>query len=284
MDEPKLAEGVWSLALRTPTLPPATSTNTVVFGDERLVIVEPATPRPDEQARLAGLITGLQAEGREVVGILLTHHHGDHVGHAEGLRERLGVPIWAHSATAARLGFAVDEHVDEGWSLELGGGHRVELVHTPGHAPGHLVVWERASNVAHVGDLVAGEGTILVDPSDDGDMGLYLDSLRRMQALAERSVVERGAPPIFVPAHGPVLRDSIAITRYYVSHRLAREQKVRAAIVEQGAREFAAVVRLAYADSPSAPWPLAAMSVEAHLRKLIREGELVREGALLRPA
>lgn len=284
MDEPKLAEGAWSLALLTPTLPPATRTTTVVFGSDRLLIVEPATPHPLEQARLAELLAGLQAEGRELVGILLTHHHVDHVGHAEGLRERLNVPILAHPATAARLGFHVDQHVDEDWSIDLGGGHRVEVLHTPGHAPGHLVVWERASNVAHVGDLVAGEGTILVDPSDDGDMGLYLDSLRRMQALAEQVQAERGQAPIFVPAHGRILHDSIGVTRHYIAHRLAREHKVRQAIVEQGARSLSEIVRLAYADTPAAPYPLAAMSVEAHLRKLVRDGEVVREGALVRPS
>lgn len=284
MDTPKLAEGAWALALLTPTLPPATRTTTLVLGGDRLLIVEPATPHPLEQAKLAALLAELQAEGREVIGILVTHHHGDHIGHAEGLRARLDVPILAHPATAARLNFTVDQHVDEGWSIDLGSGHRVEALHTPGHAPGHLVVWERASNVAHVGDLVAGEGTILVDPSDDGDMGLYLDSLRRMQALAEQVAVERGRAPIFVPAHGPTLHDSIGIVRHYIAHRLAREDKVRRAIVEQGARAFTEVVRLTYADTPSAPWPLAAMSVEAHLRKLIRDGEIIRDGASLSPS
>jgi ribonuclease/clavin/mitogillin len=279
--EPKLAEGAWSLALLTPTLPPATRTNTVVFGGDRLLVVEPATPHPLEQARLAALLDQLRAQGREVVGILLTHHHSDHVGHAESLRARLDVPIFAHRATAERLGFAIDQHVDEGWSIDLGGGHRVDALHTPGHAPGHLVAWERGSDVAHVGDLVAGEGTILVDPSDDGDMGLYLDSLRRMQAAAEQFASERGRPPIFVPAHGPTLHDSIGVARRYIAHRLAREDKVRRAIVEQGASAFTEVVRLAYADTPTAPWPLAAMSVEAHLRKLIRDGEIVRDGAKL---
>lgn len=284
MNEPKLAEGAWSLALLTPTLPPATRTTTLVLGGDRLLIVEPATPHPEEQARLAALIASLAAEGREVVAILLTHHHVDHIGHAQELRTRLDVPILAHPATAARLRFAVDETIDEGWSIDLGAGHRAEALHTPGHAPGHLMIWERASNVAHVGDMVAGEGTILVDPSDDGDMGLYLDSLRRMQSLAERSLAERGRAPIFVPAHGPVLPDSIGVTRHYIAHRLAREAKVRRAILEQGARSFSEVVRLTYADTLAAPYPLAAMSVEAHLRKLVREGEVVREGAELRPA
>lgn len=276
----KLATGAWMLALRTPTLLPATHTNTLILGTDRLIVVEPASPHPDEQARLEALLATLRAEGREIVGIVLTHHHVDHVGHAEQLRDRIGAPILAHPATAERLGFAIDEPIDEGWSLELGGGQRVEALHTPGHAPGHLVIWETASQIAHVGDLVAGQGTILVDPSDDGDMALYLDSLRRMGARAGQAA----SPVVFVPAHGPAQRDPVAITSHYVAHRLAREAKVRAAVLEQGARDSLTIARLAYADSPGAPLPLAQMSVEAHLRKLIREGELVREGAHVRPA
>jgi glyoxylase-like metal-dependent hydrolase (beta-lactamase superfamily II) len=274
-----LAEGVWLLALRTPTLPPATHTNTLIVGGDRLLVIEPASPHADEQARLEALLEQLRAEGRELAGIVLTHHHVDHVGHAERLRERLAAPIYAHPATAARLDFAIDHAIDEGWSLELGGGSRIAALHTPGHAPGHLVMWEQQSGIAHVGDLVAGQGTILVDPSDDGDMALYLDSLRRM---GERAEQQPGS--VFVPAHGPAQRDPVALTRHYVAHRLAREAKVRKAVIEQGAHDSLEIARLAYADTPGAPLPLAQMAVEAHLRKLIREGELVREGARVRPA
>jgi glyoxylase-like metal-dependent hydrolase (beta-lactamase superfamily II) len=278
-DDSRLAEGAWLLALRTPTLPPATHTNTLIVGGDRLLVIEPASPHADEQARLEALLEQLRAEGRSLAGIVLTHHHVDHVGHAERLRDRLATPILAHPATAARLDFAVDQTIDEGWSLALGDGARVAALHTPGHAPGHLVIWEQQSGIAHVGDLVAGQGTILVDPSDDGDMAVYLDSLRRMGDLAEQH-----GSAVFVPAHGPVQRDGPAITRHYVAHRLAREAKIRKAVVEQGARDSLEIARLAYADTPGAPLPLAQMAVEAHLRKLIREGELVREGGRVRAA
>jgi ribonuclease/clavin/mitogillin len=271
------------LALETPTLPPATSTNTLVIGGDRLLIIEPATPHAREQARLHSLLAELGAEGRTLAGIIITHHHADHIGHASALREAHGIPIFAHPETAARLDFSIDETIDEGWSMDLGGGHTIEALHTPGHAPGHLLLWDAATEVAHAGDLVAGEGTILVDVRDSGDMGVYLDSLRRMSQRV-RSRAALGRSPIFVPAHGPILHDPATVLDHYVAHRLAREDKVRRAVIEQGRRSFVRILASAYADTPKRLWPLAALSVEAHLRKLVADGELVRDGYGARPA
>lgn len=280
-EQPRIAEGAWVLALDTPTLPPATATNTLILGGDRLLIVEPATPHPRERARLDALLASLQAEGRVLAAVLVTHHHVDHVGYAEGLREAHGIPIYAHRETASRVNFAIDQELADGWTLDLGDGHLVEALHTPGHAPGHLLVWDRKTGIAHAGDLVAGEGTILVDVSDGGDMAIYLDSLRRMAA---RVRAEQPGAVRFVPAHGPVLEDPAAVLDHYVAHRLAREHKIRQAVVEGGHRAFLAILAAAYADAPKRVWPIAALSVEAHLRKLVAEGELVREGRGARPA
>lgn len=282
-DSARVAEGAWVLALDTPTLPPATATNTLVVGGDRLMIIEPATPHAREQARLDALLAELQAEGRTLAGVIVTHHHVDHIGYATALREAHGIPILAHPETAARLEFSIDEHIDEGWSCDLGDGHTLEALHTPGHAPGHLVLWERKIELAHAGDLVAGEGTILVDVRDAGDMGVYLDSLRRM-ATRVRERAASGRAPMFVPAHGPILHDPAALLDHYVAHRLAREDKIRRAVIEQGRRSFVRILASAYADTPKRLWPIAALSVEAHLRKLVAEGELVRDGQGARPA
>ncbi len=279
--ESRIADGAWVLALDTPTLPPATATNTLILGGDRLLIVEPATPHAREQAKLDALLATLRAEGRELAGVVVTHHHVDHVGYAEALRDAHEIPIYAHAETARRLEFAVDVEVDEGWTIELGDGHRVEAVHTPGHAPGHLLVWDRKTGIAHAGDLVAGEGTILVDVRDGGDMSVYLDSLRRMAARvrADPSDAVR-----FVPAHGPVLDDPVATLEHYVAHRLTREDKVRRAVVEEGRSSFMGILAAAYADTPKRLWPIAGLSLEAHLRKLVDDGELVRAGLGARPA
>lgn len=281
--EPRpVSEGVWVLALTTPTLPPASATNTVVFAGDRMLVVEPATPHASEQARLNDFLARRRAEGRELAGLCITHHHADHIGYAARLSDRYGAPIFAHEQTAARVDFPV-EAIDEDWQLELGDGQLVEALYTPGHAPGHLVLRERKSGLAHVGDLVAGEGTILIDVRDDGDMGLYLDSLRRMIGEVRRDR-EAGHRPRFVPAHGPVLDDPLAILEHYIAHRLAREARVRTAVLEQGHRSFPAILASAYADKPKQIWPLAALALEAHLRKLVADGELIRRGLGARPA
>ncbi len=256
------------LPLRTPTLPPATSTNTMVVGSARFVVIEPATPHPDERERLVAEVEARRGQGGVFEGILLTHHHVDHIGFAEGLRQRYGVPLMAHEATASRVDFGIDRRLGEGDVLELGDGVEVQCVWTPGHAPGHLVYVERKGRVAHGGDLVAGEGTILVDPDDSGDMIEYLDSLRRLATLE----IDR-----LVPAHGPVLEDPVGIANHYIAHRLEREAKVVSAIGPI-ARTVDEVLADAYADTPKFLWGLAAKSLEAHLRKLDVEGRIARVG------
>lgn len=268
----EIAAGVRLLALRTPTLPPATATNTLVVGRKRLAVIEPATPYADEQAALDELLGALVGTGADVAAILLTHHHQDHTGYATALRERTGAPIHAHALTAARLDFPVDVLLADGEEVALDDGFTLTAMHTPGHAPGHLVFGERRSGLTYAGDLVAGTGTILIDPEDDGDMIAYLASLERVAAAR---------PTALVPAHGPVLDDPQECLRRYRAHRLMREQRVLAAIPAAW-RAVSAVLAEAYADTPPALWPLATRSLEAHLRKLATEGLVRRCGAEVR--
>jgi glyoxylase-like metal-dependent hydrolase (beta-lactamase superfamily II) len=272
----QLDEAAWVLSLRTPTLPPATTTNTLIVAGERLAVIEPATPHAEEQRVLLDAIDRLAADGRTVAAILVTHHHPDHIGFAAALRERCGAPVMAHAETAARVQFEVDRLLGDGDTVDLGGGVELQAVFTPGHAPGHLVFLEPGSGIAHAGDMVAGEGTILIDPDHDGDMAVYLASLRRLGQIGATRLV---------PAHGPVLRDPCAVVEHYVRHRLAREAKVVAAIGPAGST-FDDVLARAYDDTPRYVWPLAAKSLEAHLRKLVDDGIVVRDGTriLLAPA
>jgi glyoxylase-like metal-dependent hydrolase (beta-lactamase superfamily II) len=263
----RLNDWTYLLALRTPTLPPATTTNTLVVAGERIAIIEPATPHEEELAALETLVARLRAEGRVVQGLVLTHHHRDHIGCARLLRERWEVPIYAHPATAALIDVPVDEPLEDGDRIDLGGGVALTAMHTPGHAPGHLVLQEERSGLAHAGDMVAGVGTILVSP-EDGDMQQYLQSLARLRDHRFTALI---------PAHGPVLSDARGVCERYIAHRLQRERKILAAI---GAAPVPVeeVLARAYDDTPASAWPLAAASLESHLRKLAVEGAIDRLG------
>ena len=240
-----------------------------MVGRRRLAVIEPATPYAEERADLDAVVDELASAGGEVVAILLTHHHVDHIGYAEELRARTGAPIFGHAQTAARLGFAVDVELSDGAEVELDAGFSLAALHTPGHAPGHLVYCERRSGVMYAGDMVAGIGTILIDPEDGGDMAAYLHSLDRMAAAG---------PSLLVPAHGPVLRDPEGCVRRYKAHRQMREDRVLAAIGEEP-RDLSEVLAAAYADTPQELWWLASRSLAAHLFKLEAEGRVYRQGA-----
>lgn len=269
----RIAPTIEMLPVRTPTLPPATATNTFLVGTGEAVLVEPATPYREEQDAMADWVQAARLRGVEPVAILATHHHPDHVGGAMALRERLQLPLWAHAMTARRLEgiVEIDRLIQDGERIELGGDTPTSLtaMHTPGHAPGHLCFTDEASNIMIAGDMVASIGTIIVEPTD-GDMLLYLESLRKMSALE---------PAGLLPAHGGLIEDPQAILSFYVEHRLMREGKVLDALQARGkpSRPRHLVAR-AYDDVPKAVWPLALGSIEAHLIKLEREGRVAKEG------
>ncbi|WAS93852.1 MBL fold metallo-hydrolase [Nannocystis punicea] len=268
MAEPEVLDpGVWRVPYETPTLPPATATNTLIVGTRRVAVIEPATPYATERAALDALLTERAAAGAEIVAVLVTHHHGDHIGYAFELAQRLRAPIYAHSLTAARLDFPVDVTLADGDRLELDDGYVLRALFTPGHAPGHLVYCEERTGIAYAGDLVAGIGTILIDPADGGDMSAYLDSLARLGAAR---------PTALVPSHGPVITAPQECLERYITHRRQREGRVLAAL-HAGATRMPELLAGAYSDTPREIWWLAERSLDAHLRKLEAEGRVRRE-------
>ncbi len=248
-----VAPGIRVLALRTPTLPPAAHTNVYLVGPEAgpVAVVDPGSPYGDQQQHLEEAVADLG-----VSQVLLTHHHGDHVGGAAALAARFGIPIAAHPATARRLAGVVEvtQLIEDG-DVVCG----ATAVFTPGHAEGHLCFEVGRAIIA--GDMVAGLGTILIDP-DEGDMALYLASLAALRARPQA---------MLLPAHGPMIPDGHAKLSEYLSHRQMREDCVIAALATGGTTSE--LVAIAYSDTPRVLWQLAERSLLAHLVKLVREGK-----------
>jgi len=257
------------MPLRTPTLPPATTTNHYVLGDEELLLIDPATPHRTAQTRLVALLEAMIATGSRLVGLFLTHHHNDHIGAVTALADRFEVPVLAHAETARLLRgqIAVDRLVeDEDDVLTCRDGRTWRALFTPGHAPGHLVLYDMGSGMI-AGDMVAGEGTIVVDP-DEGSMADYLASLARMRALD---------PAWLAPAHGQVIHDADALLAHYIAHRQQREQRVMHALTADWQADDA-LLPSAYGDVARLLWPFALRSLRAHLIHLAEQGLAQRQG------
>lgn len=237
-----------ALPVRTPTVPPATHTNSYRVGN---VVFDPASPYGDEQDRLATWAEGVEA-------IVLTHHHLDHIGGVVDLQRRTGAIVYAHPDS--RLPFAFAPIVD-GQQIATSEGTLTAL-HTPGHADGHLC-FVHASGAILAGDMVAGTGTIvLVEP--EGHLGTYLDSLARLLPLGGR----------LYPAHGPDLDTEVAVSAY-VAHRHRRTEQFDEAL-RAGPLTPEDIAATVYAGVPGVHLGLAGLQVATHLTWLEERGRVRR--------
>jgi ribonuclease/clavin/mitogillin len=261
--------------VRTPTKPPATHTNCyLIYTSDELLIIDPGSPYEDEQEALSACIDELLAEGRSVREIVLTHMHPDHVGGVNALREHLGdqIKVAAHRLITALIAESihVDRFVADDEVIRLNGSPEISLraMHTPGHARGHLCFYEERTGTLISGDNIVGLGSVLIDPPE-GNMRDYLQSLERMRALPNLSVIFGG--------HGPAIANPYAKLDEYISHRLDREQKILQA-VREGAATPKDIVARVYTDVSPKAHAMAERAVLAHLEKLIADELIQRSG------
>ena len=268
--------GIFTAPLSTPTLPPATTTNTLIAGMDRLYIIDPATPDQAEQQRLFNKMDELIDEGKTFAAVLLTHHHVDHVGAVNAVSRRYQLPVRAHAETYRRIdaGYIKGEPLKDGNRLELGmapdgtGDWHLKVVHTPGHAVDHLCFIDSRYDAAIVGDMLSTVSTILIDPPE-GHLSTYLHSLNRLLSIPMKTLY---------PAHGPPHRDGHSLIRYFLKHRQERENAIKSALT--GAPQ--SIDRLlpeVYADVSESVYPIASRALLAGLIKLEEDGFSKRQGA-----
>lgn len=230
-------------------------TNTYLVGSEEVAVIDPG---PDDAGHLDAIVA---AAGDRIRWIVVTHTHPDHSPGAEPLRGRLRPDVLV-LGNEARDGFDPDATIGDGHVID-GSDFTLRAVHTPGHAGNHLCYLLEEVGMLFSGDHIMNGSTVVIGPPD-GDMAIYLDSLERVRRLA---------PATIAPAHGDVITDPIAKVDEYVRHRLAREEKVVAALAAAPApATLDDLVPIVYADVDDARYPIARRSLWAHLRKLAQDG------------
>ncbi|KQT82539.1 MBL fold metallo-hydrolase [Aurantimonas sp. Leaf443] len=169
------------------------------------VVVDPGGDVPD-------ILAAIETLGLKIEAIWLTHGHIDHAGGAKDLKAALGVDILGpHEADAPLLAaiesqaamFGVggdaksvtpDRWLSDGDTLSFGD-HVFEVLHTPGHAPGHVVFFDRAAKFLHAGDVLF-RGSIGRTDLPGGDHATLLASIRD-------KVLPLGDEVGFICGHGP---------------------------------------------------------------------------------
>lgn len=158
------------------------------------------------------IIQTVEENGITLKAIWLTHGHLDHAGGAMEMKERLGLDIIGPHEddrplletiedSAERFGMAgmvrncyPDRFLKDGETVGFGD-HVFEVLHTPGHAPGHVVFFNRAQNFAHVGDVLF-HGSVGRTDLPGGDHDTLLASIRD-------KLFPLGDDVGFICGHGP---------------------------------------------------------------------------------
>ena len=196
------------LDLRIIPVTPFSQNCSLLFDTEskEAILVDPG----GEANKILGEIEKLGLTLKEV---WLTHGHLDHAGGADEIREKTGVPVigphkddqfwmddiemhwenYGHKGMGRNV--VPDRYLEDGDKLTLGG---VEfgIVHTPGHTPGHVVIYNQDMKIAFVGDVLF-RGSIGRTDFPKGNLDDLVTSIRT-------KLWPLGGDMRFVPGHGPM--------------------------------------------------------------------------------
>ncbi len=153
----------------------------------------------------------IQQLGGTVEKILLTHGHMDHCAAADVLRQQWSVPIegpeegdrfwieglpkWCEmSGFPMAEAFEPDRWLKDGETVTIGG-VELDVIHCPGHTPGHVVFYSKDQNLAWVGDVIFA-GSIGRTDFPQGNHEELIHSIRA-------KLFPLGDSVQFVPGHGP---------------------------------------------------------------------------------
>ncbi|GBG03035.1 MBL fold metallo-hydrolase [Azospira sp. I13] len=165
----------------------------------------------DPGGNLERILAAAQRHGVTLEKILVTHGHIDHAGGVAELAEQLHIPVegpgeedrfWIDGMPQQSKmfgfpdvrSFTPDRWLKGGDTVQVGN-LTLEVLHCPGHTPGHVVFFHRPSQVAMVGDVLFA-GSIGRTDFPKGDYDTLIRSIRE-------GLFPLGDTVEFIPGHGP---------------------------------------------------------------------------------
>lgn len=264
-------------------------TGTYILGTRDVVVIDPGPSLDSHRDALE-----IALNGRNVVGIVVTHCHSDHSPLTAWLHGVTSAPRFAIGPHRVYEGFIEEDDFDpseedpdekkdtdeERETIDLDFSPDIAVVDgetflstpefsltavaTPGHTSNHLAIAMDIDNALFTGDHIMGWSTTVVSPPD-GDMRAYFDSLHKVIGRHDS---------ILWPTHGGPITDPQPFLAAYLEHRQQREHQ----IIQQlavGNNTIPGMVKVLYASIDKRLHRPARRSVWSHLRKLVDEGIVV---------
>ena len=89
----------------------------------------------------------------DLKGIILTHHHYDHTGAVDRIKNETGCPVYLHREDCDMYGNQVDVYMEDSDIIDLDG-VQLEVIHTPGHTRGSVCIFDGKDRVCFTGDTI----------------------------------------------------------------------------------------------------------------------------------
>jgi hydroxyacylglutathione hydrolase len=248
-----------------------------VIGKGNVAIVDPG---PDDPTHIGALLEAVR--GETVSAIFVTHTHRDHSPAVPAVKAATGATVYAEGPHRAARALHIGEHnpldasADRDFRPDValkdgeivtGNGWTIEAVATPGHTANHMAYAWKEKNLLFAGDHVMAWSTSIVAPPD-GAMSDYMASLQKLARRAES---------IYLPGHGPAIKDAPRFVNYYILHRKAREASILHRLAK-GETDIPTLVRAIYIGIDPRLTGAAGLSVLAHLEDLVARGLVETDG------
>ena len=262
----QIAPDIWRLTAPNPGVMTGPGTNTYLLGSAHtgIAVIDPGPALNEHIEAIIRCAPG------PIKWILSTHTHRDHSPAAMKLKQLTGATVYGMPAppySNQDQDFKPDVIPSHNEVLELAG-IKLRAVHTPGHASNHLCYLLESEKILFTGDHLMQGSTVVINPPD-GDMQAYLQSL---------AMIKKEALDYLAPGHGFLIGHPEHAIDRLVLHRLARENKILAAMkLSDAPQTIESLVKSAYEDTPAERHALAARSLLAHLYKLKQEGRVLEQ-------
>lgn len=199
----------WKFSMHYQVIPvTAFSQNCCVFWCDKTsqaIVIDPG-------GDIEKIVTFIKEKNLSLEKIVLTHGHLDHVGGVAELLEQFDIPVegphiddkfWIDALQEqCRMfgfeqveGFTPDRWLKSGDKVVFGE-EELEVLHTPGHTPGHVVLYHRDSYLVQVGDVLF-NGSIGRTDFPQGNHQTLLNSIHNV-------LLPLGDDVDFIPGHGPM--------------------------------------------------------------------------------
>jgi len=249
-----------------------TNTYLVGSGSRRLLIDAGEKNVPEYCENLCQV---LKKENCSLKDLVVTHWHHDHIG---GVPDVLNMAA-GEGVTVHKFLREVDDAVEGVEFAQLKDGQEIsvegancQVLHTPGHTTDHVVLYLKEENAVFSADCILGEGTAVFE-----SLYHYMLSLEKILKIQ---------PSVIYPGHGPVILDPVEKIKFYIQHRMAREQQIFSCLESsvRGGLDSMEIVKTVYKETPANLHMAANVNVNHHLEKLETEGKVIKDGQIWKVA